>query len=64
MHVCKCCVIINYVQCTCLYVQYKYMLVCMYVCMYVRTFGHLLSQSMDQPGKVANPARGLLNREN
>ena len=27
----------------------------MYVCMYV---------CMDQPGKVANPARGQLNREN
>ena len=34
--------------------------VCMYVCMY----GHHIQQSMDQPGKVANPARGQLNREN
>ena len=32
----------------------------MYVCMYGRTY----SKSMDQPGKVANPARGQLNREN
>ena len=32
----------------------------MYVCMY----GHHIQQSMDQPGKVANPARGQLNREN
>ena len=32
----------------------------MYVCMY----GHHIYQSMDQPGKVANPARGQLNREN
>ena len=32
----------------------------MYVCMY----GHTYSKSMDQPGKVANPARGKLNREN
>ena len=31
----------------------------MYVCMY----GHHIKQSMDQPGKVANPARGQLNRE-
>ena len=31
-----------------------------YVCMY----GHTLSKSMDQPGKVANPARGQLNNEN
>ena len=31
-----------------------------YVCMY----GHHISQnSMDQPGKVANPARGQLNSE-
>ena len=30
----------------------------MYVFMYV------CNQSMDQPGKVANPARGQLNREN
>ena len=31
----------------------------MYVCMY----GHTYSKGMDQPGKVANPARGQLNRE-
>ena len=31
-----------------------------YVCMY----GHTYSKSIDQPGKVANPARGQLNREN
>ena len=29
------------------------------VCMY----GHTYTKSMDQPGKVANPARGQLNRE-
>ena len=34
--------------------------VCMYVCMY----GHHIYQSMDQPGKAANPACGQLNREN
>ena len=33
---------------------------CMYWCMY----GHTYSKSMDQPGKVANPARDQLNREN
>ena len=27
-------------------------------------YGHHIQQSMDQPGKVANPARGQLNREN
>ena len=26
-------------------------------------YGHTYSKSMDQPGKVANPARGELNRE-
>ena len=31
-----------------------------YVCMY----GHTYSKSMDQPGKVASPARGQLNRKN
>ena len=31
-----------------------------HVCMY----GHTYSKSMDQPGKVANPARGQLKREN
>ena len=31
----------------------------MYVCMVIT-----LSKSKDQPGKVANPARGQLNREN
>ena len=30
------------------------------VCMH----GHRIQQNMDQPGKVANPARGQLNREN
>ena len=33
------------------------------VCMYVRMYGHHVKQSMDQPGKVANPVRGQLNRE-
>ena len=33
-------------------------------CMYVRMYGHHIKQSMDRPGKVANPARGQLNREN
>ena len=27
-------------------------------------YGHTYSKSTDQPGKVANPARGKLNREN
>ena len=31
---------------------------------YVCRYGHTHSKSMDQPGKVANPARGQLNREN
>ena len=26
-------------------------------------YGHTCSKSMDQPGKVANPARGQLKRE-
>ena len=30
---------------------------------YVCTYGHTYSKSMDQPSKVANPARGQLNRE-
>ena len=32
----------------------------LYVCMY----GHHIEQSIDHPGKVANPAHGQLNREN
>ena len=27
-------------------------------------YGHTYSKGMDQPGKVANPACGQLNREN
>ena len=27
-------------------------------------WSHIYSKSMDQPGKVANPARGQLNKEN
>ena len=34
-------------------------LVCVYVCVAIT-----YSKSKDQPGKVANPARGQLNREN
>ena len=37
--------------------------VCMYVCMYAFMV-ITCSKSMDQPGKVANPARGQLNKEN
>ena len=32
-----------------------------HVCMYG---SHRYSKSVDQPGKVANPARGQLNKEN
>ena len=38
--------------------------VCVYVGMYVCMYGYHLEQSMDQPGKVTNPARGQLNRQN
>ena len=31
---------------------------------FVRIYSDTYSKSMDQPGKVANPARGQLNREN
>ena len=45
----------------CIYVcMYVFMYVCLFVCMY----GHHIEQSMDQASKVANPARGQLNREN
>ena len=40
--------------------KYAYPTSMLCVCMY----GHTYSKSMDQPGKVANPARGQLNREN
>ena len=36
------------------------MFIYMYLCMY----GQKCSKSMDQPGKVVNPARGKLNTEN
>ena len=32
--------------------------------MYGCVYGHTQSKSMDQPGKVAKPAGGQLNREN
>ena len=35
-----------------------------YVFMYVCMYSHTYSKSMNQPGKIANPARGQLNREN
>ena len=34
----------------------------LYVCV-VCMYGHTNSKSMDQPGKVASPARGQLNRK-
>ena len=34
------------------------------IMMYVCIYSHTYSKSMDQPGKVASPARGQLNREN
>ena len=41
-----------------------YCFVVYYVCMCVCMYGHHIWQGMDQPGKVAHPARGQLNREN
>ena len=32
--------------------------------MHIWMYGDTCSKSMDQPGKVANPALGQLNREN
>ena len=40
---------------------WRLLIVCMYVCMYGHTYS---KSSMDQPGKVASPARRQLNREN
>ena len=37
-----------------------YAILTLYVCMY----GHTYGKGMDQPGKVASPARGQLNRKN
>ena len=41
----------------------EFFIVCMYVCMYV-CMVIIHSKGKDQPGKVANRARGQLNREN
>ena len=40
-------------------ILYLYLFLTLYIGMVI-TYG----KSMDQPGKVANPARGQLNREN
>ena len=50
-----------------MYVFIKCMYVCMYayVCMFVCTYYVCMYEdTMDQPGKVASPARGQLNRKN
>ena len=53
------CMACNVCMYVCMYVFIKlHMYVCMYVCMY----GHHIYQSMDQAGKVANPARGHLRK--
>ena len=36
---------------------------CYYTCISI-LYGHTYSKSKDQPGKVANPAHGQLNRDN
>ena len=43
-----------------IYIHRLHIYIHTYICMY----GHTYSKSMDQPAKVANPARGQLNREN
>ena len=35
-----------------------------YVMLLLSVYDHTYSKGKDQPGKVANPARGRLNREN
>ena len=58
MYVCMyvCMYVFMYV---CMYVcMFDCMLACMYVCIVI-----IYSKSLDQPGKVANPARGQLNRK-
>ena len=35
-----------------------------YVWSHIYMYGHHIQESMDRPGKVANPARGQLSREN
>ena len=37
---------------------------CTVMCNLINMYGDTYSKSMDQPGKIANPARGQLNREN
>ena len=58
----SCC--ISYIYCS-LAMQYcrRELLYYYDVCMFGHS-PHTYSKSMDQPGKVANPARGQLNREN
>ena len=45
----------SFVVRTVLYLEFMYYCMCVY--------SHTYSKSMDQPGKVANPAHGQLNRE-
>ena len=55
------CMVISYMY-LCMVISYMYLCMVisfMYVCMVVT-----YSKSMDQLGKVADPARGQLNREN
>ena len=42
--------------------QYVFVCISLYVLDYM--YGNTYSKSMDQAGKVANPARGQLDREN
>ena len=50
-------------MCLCLYMYIREK-VYMWTCLYVYIYGQHFQQSIDQPGMVANPARGQLNREN
>ena len=51
------CVIVCATVCVCVLIQYESL------SNYALMYGHTCSKSMDQPGKVANPSCGQLNRE-
>ena len=47
-----------------MFIVHMCVIVCVYLLYCIQLYGHTYSKSMDQPGKVANPARGQPNREN
>ena len=56
--------LVSLVLCLCFFFEYLFFCLFYFPSWPRFMYGHTYSKSMEQPGEVANPARGQLNREN